>query len=115
MAFMALVLVHPFQAMSCRSERLSWWQLPPNPWVPLSLIALFVLQWLAIEYRPLARLLGTVPLTRADWIVLGFGVLWPVAVLEAMKAWGRRHSLGQGLPTAAASGRGSSPGNPREH
>ena len=49
-AFTALVLIHPFQAMSCRSERLNWWQLRPNPClVPLSLLALFALQWLAIE------------------------------------------------------------------
>ncbi len=103
MAFTALVLIHPFQAMSCRSARLSWWQLRPNPWVPLSLIALFGLQWLAIEYGPLARLLGTAPLTSADWLVLAFGVLWPVAGLEAFKAWGRYTSLGLPLPTRAPS------------
>jgi Ca2+-transporting ATPase len=114
MAFMALVLIHPFQAMSCRSERLNWWQLPPNPWVPLSLIALLALQWLAIEYRPLARLLGTAPLTQADWIVLGVGLLWPVAVLEAVKAWGRRPSLGLPLPTATAPESDSNTGNPRK-
>ena len=75
MAFTALVLIHPFQAMSCRSEHLNWWQLPPNLWVPLSLLALVGLQWLAIEFGPLARLLGTAPLTPADWLVLAFGVL----------------------------------------
>ena len=100
MAFMALVLIHPFQAMSCRSERLSWWQLPPNPWVPASLIALFALQWLAIEFGPLARLLATAPLTRADWLVLAFGVLWPVVVMEALKRWGRSTTLGLAYPTA---------------
>ena len=84
MAFMALVLIHPFQAMSCRSERLNWWQLRPNPWIPLSLVALFALQWLAITWGSLARLLGTKPLTGADWLVLASGVLWPVAVLEAL-------------------------------
>ena len=89
MAFMALVLIHPFQAMSCRSDRLNWWQLPANPWVPFSLAALVVLQWLAVAYGPLARLLGTAPLAWVDWIVLGIGVSWPVAALEIMKA-GRR-------------------------
>ncbi|HUM16375.1 MAG TPA: cation-translocating P-type ATPase [Candidatus Nitrosotalea sp.] len=115
MAFMAVVLIHPFQAMSCRSDRLSWWQLPPNPWVPLSLIALVVLQWLTIEYGPLARLLGTAPLTEADVIVLAIGVLWPVAVLEVLKAWGRRPSLGLPLPTGAAPGAGPRTGNPRQN
>src|SRR5262249_51068017 len=30
-AFMALVLIHPFQAMNCRSERFGWWRLPAHP------------------------------------------------------------------------------------
>jgi Ca2+-transporting ATPase len=102
MAFMALVLIHPFQAMSCRSERLNWWQLRPNPWIPVSLLALFALQWLTIEWGPLARLLGTQPLTGADWLVLASGVLWPVALLEAFKAWGRFTTARSVYPTAAA-------------
>ena len=114
MAFMALVLIHPFQAMSCRSRRLNWWQLPPNPWVPLSLIALLALQWMAVELGPLALLLGTTPLTRADWLVLAFGVLWPVAVLEALKAWGRYTSLGLPDPTPAPPRESSPSTTPRK-
>jgi Ca2+-transporting ATPase len=114
MAFMALVLIHPFQAMSCRSSRLNWWQLPPNPWVPLSLIALLALQWMAVELQPLALLLGTTPLTRADWLVLAFGVLWPVTVLEALKAWGRYTSLGLPDPTPAPPREGSPTTTPRK-
>jgi Ca2+-transporting ATPase len=98
-AFTALVLIHPFQAMSCRSESLNWWQLRPNPWIPLSLLTLFGLQWLAIEWGPLARLLATEPLTGADWMILAAGVLWPVALLEAIKAWGRHTTLRLGHPT----------------
>ncbi|HSB40907.1 MAG TPA: cation-translocating P-type ATPase [Methylomirabilota bacterium] len=101
MAFTALVLIHPLQAMSCRSERRHWWRLPANPWIFLSLLALLGLQWLAIEWGPLARLLGSRPLTGADWLVVGIGVLWPVAVLEAVKAWGRPTTLRPGHPTAA--------------
>ena len=101
MAFMALVLIHPFQAMSCRSERLNWWQLRPNPWIPLSLVALFALQWLAIEWGPLARVLGTRPLSSADWLVLAVGVLWPATLLEGLKAWGRFTTLRLAYPTAA--------------
>ena len=114
MAFMALVLIHPFQAMSCRSSRLNWWQLPPNPWVPLSLIALLALQWMAVEVRPLALLLGTTSLTGADWLVLAFGVLWPVAVLEALKAWGRYTSLGLQDPTSAPPRENSRSTTPRK-
>jgi magnesium-transporting ATPase (P-type) len=114
MAFMALVLIHPFQAMSCRSERLNWWQLRPNPWIPLSLLALFALQWLAIEWGPLARLLGTRPLTGGDWLVLVLGVVWPVALLEGMKAWGRFTTLRLVHPTAATQGGPRSARTPRK-
>lgn len=57
---------------------------------------------------PLARLLGTVPLSGADWLVLGTGVLWPVAALEVLKAWGRLASLGRPGPN----GTGDTPGVP---
>jgi hypothetical protein len=33
--------------------------------------------------------------------VLALGVLWPVAALEAVKAWGRYTSLGLPSPTPA--------------
>ena len=114
MAFTAIVLIHPFQAMSCRSDRSSWWQLPPNPWVALSLVTLFLLQWFAIEYAPLARLLGTAGLSETDWIVLGVGVLWPVALLEAVKAWGRRPPLGLRLHTPSAPEPDSRSASPRD-
>jgi Ca2+-transporting ATPase len=115
MAFTALVLVHPFQAMSCRSERLSWWQLRPNPWIPLSLLALLLLQWLAIEWGPLAQLLGTRPLTGGDWLVLSAGVLWPAALLEAIKVWGRLTTLRPAHPTVAAQDVPPSAATPRKN
>jgi len=115
MAFMALVLIHPFQAMNCRSARLNWWQLPPNPWVPLSLMALLTLQWMAIELGPLARLLDTTPLTRADWLVLAFGILWPVALMEGLKAWGRYTSLGRPHPTRVTRDGAEGPRTQRKH
>ena len=115
MAFTALVLIHPFQAMSCRSERFNWWQLRPNPWIPLSLLALFALQWLAIEWGPLARLLGTRPLAGADWLVLAAGVLWPVALLEAFKAWGRFTTMRLAYPTVATQNGSPSERTSRKH
>jgi Ca2+-transporting ATPase len=88
-AFVALVLLHPLQAMYCRSERFGWWRLPPNPLVWLSLFVLVLAQWSATSWEPLAGLLGTVPLSASDWVIAGAAVLWPVAVLEAWKAWRR--------------------------
>jgi P-type Ca2+ transporter type 2C len=103
MAFTALVLIHPFQAMNCRSERLGWWQLPPNLLVPLSLVVLFALQWLAIGWAPLARVLGTVILVDGDWLVLAAAVLWPVGVLEGIKARRRLSPSAPSRSTGAVS------------
>ena len=88
MAFMALVLIHPFQAINCRSERGGWWRLPPNGFTWAALLALVGIQWLSISLPSLARLLGTVPLATGDWVVLAVGVLWPVVVMEVHKNWG---------------------------
>jgi Ca2+-transporting ATPase len=85
LAFVALVLIHPFQAMHCRSHRVGWWRLPPNRLLWASLAALVGLQVLATSWRPLARLLGTVPLAGSDWLVLSAAVLWPVLLMEVLK------------------------------
>ena len=84
-AFMALVLIQPFQAINCRSEESGWWRLPSNVLTWVALLALVGLQWLSIAFAPLAGLLGTVPLKGADWVTLIVGVLWPVAVMETVK------------------------------
>ena len=86
MAFLTLVLIHPLQAMHCRSESDSWWRLPLNALTWVALLALALTQWTATSWAPLARLLGVVPLSALDWIVAAAAVLWPVVVLEAIKA-----------------------------
>ncbi len=112
-AFVALVLIHPFQAMRCRSDQLGWWRLPPNRLVWGSLIALLGLQWLAVSWTPLARLLQTATLLPADWLAVGAAVLWPVLLMEAVKGWGRPASLGRCDPTRGASGAASDVEIPR--
>lgn len=82
---MALVLIHPFQAMNCRSDRLGWWRLPPNRLVWASLLALVGAQWAATTWPPLRTLLGTVALSSADWVMLLVAVLWPVLLMEGVK------------------------------
>jgi Ca2+-transporting ATPase len=89
-AFVSLVLVHPFQALACRSETHAWWRLPPNPLAWAALAVLAGVQWLAVSWPPLAALLHTAPLSGTDWLRLTAAVLWPVALLEAIKALGRR-------------------------
>ena len=85
-AFLALVLIHPFQAMHCRSDRVGWWRLPSNTLTWIALLTLILAQWAATSWAPLARLLGVVPLSGLDWIVSAVAVVWPVAVLETIKA-----------------------------
>jgi Ca2+-transporting ATPase len=98
MAFVAIVLIHPFQAMHCRSERTSWWRLPVNPLSWMALVVLVALQWGAVGYLPMNRLLGTESLALSDWGIVAIAVVWPVALLEAAKAWGWRVSLGHARP-----------------
>jgi magnesium-transporting ATPase (P-type) len=93
MAFVTIVLIHPLQALHCRSDRVAWWRLPANPLVWVSLVALVAAQWGAITWSPLARLLDTVALSPGDWLVAGLAVLWPVVVLEGVKAWRARTGL----------------------
>jgi P-type Ca2+ transporter type 2C len=85
-AFLALVLIHPLQAMNCRSERVGWWRLPPNALAWVALAALWGIQWAAVSWPPLAHLLGTVSLSAGDWGVVTLWILCPVAVLEVLKA-----------------------------
>jgi Ca2+-transporting ATPase len=85
-AFLALVLIHPLQALTCRSETVGWWRLPPNRLVWVSLAVLAGVQALTVAWPPLARLLHTAPLEATDWLVVSLAVVWPVALLEAGKA-----------------------------
>jgi Ca2+-transporting ATPase len=85
-AFVALVLIHPLQAMNCRSEQVGWWRLPPNLGVWGALAALAAAQWLAVSWAPLAGILGTIPLSGTDWLTALGAVVWPVLLLEGAKA-----------------------------
>ena len=85
-AFVALVLIHPFQAIHCRSDRVNWWRLPPNALSWTALVILWGVQWSTVSWPPLARLLGTVPLSAGDWGMVTLGILCPVILLEGLKA-----------------------------
>jgi hypothetical protein len=64
----------------------------------MSLAVLALLQWAAVGYLPMNRLLGTVPLALGDWAVVSVAILWPVALVEAAKAWGWFVPLGHARP-----------------
>ena len=84
-ALVALVLIHPLQAMYCRSDRLPWWQLPPNALTWAALVVLVGVQWLAVSWGPLGVLLRTQPLSLIDWATVVLAVTWPMIVLEGSK------------------------------
>jgi Ca2+-transporting ATPase len=85
-AFVALVLIHPLQAINCRSESLGWWRLPPNGLTWVALAVLGAVQWTAVSWAPLANLLGTVSLSTGDWGLVALGIACPVLLLETFKA-----------------------------
>jgi Ca2+-transporting ATPase len=84
-ALVALVLIHPLQAMYCRSAERPWWQLPFNALTWMALITLVIVQWLAVSWGPLTTLLQTRPLSLADWGTVAVAVTWPMLVLEGLK------------------------------
>jgi magnesium-transporting ATPase (P-type) len=85
LAFLTLVLLHPFQALNCRSAHVVWWRLPPNRLIWLSVVVLAALQWAAIAPTPLARILQTAPLSVLDWLVATACAVWPAAAMQLAK------------------------------
>jgi Ca2+-transporting ATPase len=86
LAFLTLVLLHPFQALNCRSQTRVWWRLPPNPLIWVSVITLAAVQWLATGPTPLAAVLQTAPLSVVDWLAATACAMWPVAAMQFAKA-----------------------------
>ncbi|HET8575641.1 MAG TPA: cation transporting ATPase C-terminal domain-containing protein, partial [Methylomirabilota bacterium] len=109
-----VVLIHPFQAMNCRSEQLGWWRLPRNGWIWTALLALVGLQWASVAVPGLSRLLATVPLGVSDLAVLAAGVLWPVVLMEIAKG-SRARRLGQSRPTREPTAAPAHYGTPWNH
>jgi Ca2+-transporting ATPase len=107
-AFVALVIVHPLQAMHCRSDHLPWWRLPANGLSWGALAALLAMQWLAVTWPPLGGLLDTTSLDWTDWGVALGAAVWPVVLLEAWKAWGPGGGTGAGAPHTGPNGPGVS-------
>jgi P-type Ca2+ transporter type 2C len=94
LAFLTLVLLHPFQALNCRSQITVWWRLPANRLIWASVAILAIVQWLAIAPTPLAAILQTAPLSAADWVVATACAVWPVAVMQLRKWSGpTRHAI----------------------
>jgi len=90
LAFLTLVLLHPFQALNCRSQTTVWWRLPANRLIWASVATLAIAQWAAIAPTPLAAILETAPLSGGDWVAATACAVWPVAVMQVRKWLGAR-------------------------
>jgi Ca2+-transporting ATPase len=97
LAFQTLALAQAFHLGNARSPaaviRLK--RVKANPWA-LGAVALVVgLQILAVEYAPLARTLGVVPLSATEWMVVGALTALPALIGQSVKSrrrggeWGR--------------------------
>jgi len=73
-------------AITCRSEHYSGFSgLGRNPWLVAALGGTLALQVAATGAPPLRRLLGTTPLSAADWGTVAAGAVVPLLVKEASK------------------------------
>jgi Ca2+-transporting ATPase len=91
MALIGGQLGHMF---NCRSRRRSAFAaLFRNPFVWAATGIVIILQMGAMYLSPLARVLDTVRLSGADWIIVIAAVATPVVVVEITKSLGRRRAI----------------------
>ena len=85
-AFSTLTSAQLCYAITCRSEHHSGFSgLGRNPWLVAALGGTLALQVAATGAPPLRRLLGTTPLSAADWGTVAAGAVIPLLVKEASK------------------------------
>ncbi len=86
-AFSTLTSAQLCYAITCRSEERSGFSgLGRNPLLLAALGGTLALQAAAVGAPPLRRLLGTTPLSAADWGIVAAGAVTPLLVKEGTKA-----------------------------
>lgn len=100
-AFMTLALAQAFHLGNARSNThvLGWKRLVANRWAIGALVLTVGLQYFAVYFAPLARLLGVVPLTARDWMIVVPAALMPAVVGQVM-GWFRERRERQELAPA---------------
>jgi len=99
MAFMTLALAQLFHLGNARSRGpvLRPARIVANPWALASVPLVLGLQLAAVYLEPLARLLGTVPLSLSDWAVVGGLSILPGLIGQLIEvAQGRRAAVADG-------------------
>lgn len=88
LAFQSLTLGQLIHAFSCRSEKHSIFgkeKLPPNHYLTVAMAGSLGLQVLTMFIPALRRLLGVVPMTLADTLMIGGTALLPLVINESTK------------------------------
>jgi Ca2+-transporting ATPase len=87
MAFMALTLSQVLHAFNVRSQEQSIFtrRLFTNGWLWAAVLVCLGVQAAAVYVPALQRVLHTVPLPAADWLVIGAAALLPILVVEGAK------------------------------
>src|SRR5690606_23636695 len=91
-AFATLALAQIFHLGNARSTHavLRWRAMVANRWALAAVVLTTGLQLLAIYWEPLANVLGTVPLTAGDWMVVVPAALAPAVGGQVASQMGDR-------------------------
>lgn len=94
MAFMTLSLAQVFHTFNARSQRRSAFtrRMFTNGWLWSAILTCLVLQFAAAYLPFLQQVLFTVPPNSSEWVVIVACSLFPVAIIELVKAMQRRLS-----------------------
>lgn len=89
-ALFSLVGVQVGHLFNCRSRtRSAFAGLLHAPFIWMAVATVAALQFFAVYFAPLARVLGTVELTKTDFGVIAISVLLPIVVVELVKLGAR--------------------------
>jgi P-type Ca2+ transporter type 2C len=105
LALTLFVLFSFFQSGSSRAEFRSLFQLNPlgNPFLAIAAVGALALHWGAMNYSVTANLLGFVPLSLQEWLILGAAASSVLIIIEADKLM-RRFALNRySKPSASSS------------
>ncbi|HET6669469.1 MAG TPA: HAD-IC family P-type ATPase [Pyrinomonadaceae bacterium] len=94
-ALLALIAGQLGHTFNCRSRtRSAFHGLLQSPFILLAAVVVIFLQLLAVWLSPLARVLGTVPPTQTDWLVIILCSIAPILIVETTKAISRWQASG---------------------
>ena len=99
MVFTTLAMFQVFNAFNCRSRTQSFFSMPffSNPYLLIAIITSVVLQILAVNIPLMQNLLGTAPLTAADWGRI-FLLTSSIFFVDEIRKWIQRRNQNKTVP-----------------